>query len=117
MKSLIWKVFPVADASPYPSYSPNSAIPMGSSALVVSMVANPNFDPPVIPRISNDTGAPMPPSGLHESDPKPHTIITTGPGWEPEHPAGAGTNIHGVGGRAASFLGRLFGREKGSEFA
>jgi hypothetical protein len=109
-----WKVFPVT--YPYnPPYAPNSVIPMDTD--FVPVVGDPSFAPPVIPPTPNDTGAPLPPSGLHESDPKPHELITTGPGWEPEHPAGAGTNIHGVGGRAASFLGRVFGREKGSEFA
>jgi hypothetical protein len=41
----------------------------------------------------NSTGVPETPSGTHASVSPQAEFITTGPGWQPEHPAGAGTNI------------------------
>jgi hypothetical protein len=57
------------------------------------MTADP-FSPPEVPRVDNSSGDPQPPSGLHPVSDAPTVFIETGPDWSPEHPAGAGTNIH-----------------------
>jgi hypothetical protein len=75
-----------------------------------------NFEPPQLPAANNSTGAPMPPSGLHDSV-SPQVVFTpTGHGWAPVHPSAVGENVHGtpappsglhaVLGRVAAWLGR-----------
>jgi hypothetical protein len=105
----------VADSPPYPSYSPNSVIPMGGGALVVPQVSDPSFTPPVIPRVDNSSGLPRPPSGLHPSV-SPPAVFTEVGSLPPRQPTSEpAPNIHGVG-RAAALLGHVFGRDRGSEF-
>ena len=62
-------------------------IPASSSPLVTGVPDGPG------PSV-NDTGAPETPSDTHASVSPQAEFITTGPGWQPGHPAGAGTNVH-----------------------
>jgi hypothetical protein len=52
------------------------------------------FAPPVVPKSDNSTGDPMPPSGLHPSDPKPAVITKVGTDGLPQAPAAE--NVHGT---------------------
>ena len=95
--------------------------------IVVPQVSDPSFTPPVIPRVDNSTGLPnTPTSGWNVVSPQAQ-FIETGPDWSPQHPAGAGSNVgdspqtpsgthESLGARAGALLGRVFGRDRGSEF-
>jgi hypothetical protein len=73
--------------------------------------------PPPVPRVVNDTGPPTPPSGFHPSV-SPQAVFTdVGALAHPQPSSEPAPNIHGLGARAVSLVGRLFGRDRGSEFA
>lgn len=62
------------------------------------------FPKPVLPRPSNSTGPPTPPSGFHTPANSGTVLIPTGGLPVPPPPAGAGSNIHR--GRLARLLRR-----------
>lgn len=56
-------------------------------------MATNEFAPPAVPKASNDTGVPTPPSGTHPADPKPTVIVEVGKVGVP--PVPASPNVHG----------------------
>ena len=88
MKSLIWKVFRVA-------FNGVEAPAAGVSAAGVSTGPAANFTPPAVPRLTNDTGLPRPPSGLHPST-SPQLVVTqVGALAHPQPSSLPAENIHG----------------------